>query len=111
MEFPWACCPTKGHEIARCWQAKAPDPRWHDVPLDLKIFAACDDLYYYPPVSLRLATIVGRTPWSAADALVGPALVAAMLLCGAGAFACQSASSTESVPFKSIVKLAPPSAD
>jgi hypothetical protein len=32
---------------------------------------------------------VGRTPWSAADAHVGPVLVAAMLLCGAGAFACQ----------------------
>jgi hypothetical protein len=36
-----------------------------------------------------LRRFVGRTPWSAADALVGPVLVAAMLPCGAGAFACQ----------------------
>src|SRR5580700_2200923 len=36
-----------------------------------------------------LRRFVGRTPWSAADALVGPALVEAMLLCGAGASACQ----------------------
>ena len=35
-----------------------------------------------------LRRFVGRTPWSAADALVGLVLVAAMLLCGAGNPAC-----------------------
>jgi len=42
------------------------------------------------PENLRsLRRFVGRTPWSAADAPVGLVLVAAMLLCGAGASACQ----------------------
>jgi hypothetical protein len=42
------------------------------------------------PENLRsLRRFVGRTPWSGADAPVGPVLVAAMLLCGAGAFTCQ----------------------
>jgi len=39
-------------------------------------------MYYYRSVSLRLAAIRGADPWSAADAPVGPALAAALLLCG-----------------------------
>jgi hypothetical protein len=60
--------------------SKAAQSAFH-VLLDLKIFAACDDLWGGPPGPrptppsarfwLRLGCSVGRSPWTAADALVG----------------------------------------
>src|ERR1035441_8809170 len=46
--------------------------------------SVCPTYTTRPENLCSLRRFVGRTPWSAADAPVGPVLVAARLLCGAG---------------------------
>jgi hypothetical protein len=62
--------------------------RWGDDPLREargRIRARCTTIRQF---LCCLRRFVGRTPWSAADAHVGPALVAAMLLGGADPLLC-----------------------
>jgi hypothetical protein len=66
--------------------------------LTCKVYIPCTTR---PENLCSLRRFVGRTPWSAADAPVGPVLVAATLLCGAGAFACQPNSSQGRIGYSS----------